>query len=143
MAETSAKGGLFLILLLLGGTGGVGYWNYQRNTAAENAEPRPFRGYATADLDKLIAAQKAEIARMRPVVERAEHSHAQVRGDGFLAEQVKEFERVHRQSTRERALSDQLTDLEVMQQQLDKERGRRAGEGEGKLMRVLRLAFTF
>ena len=143
MADTSAKGGLLLILLLLGGTGGVGYWNYQRNTAAENAEPRPFRGYATADLDKLIAAQKAEISRMRPVVEHAQHAHAEVRGDGFLAEQVKQFERVRRQSTREQALSDQLADLEVMQQQLEKERGRRAGEGEGKLMRVLRLAFTF
>ena len=143
MAATSAKGGLLLILLLLGGTSGVGYWNYQRNTAAENAEPRPFRGYATADLDKLIAAQKAEIARMQPVVDRARHTRAQVRSNGFIAEQVKEFERVHRQSDRERALSDQFSDLEVMEKQLEKERALRAGEGEGKLLRVLRLAFTF
>ena len=111
--------------------------------AAENSEPRPFRGYTTPDIDKMIAAQKAEIARMRPIVERAQHTRAQVRGDGFLAEQVKEFERVHRQSNRERALSDQLADLEVMQQQLEKERARRTGAGEGGFMRVLRLAFTF
>ncbi|HME70332.1 MAG TPA: hypothetical protein VKM54_10760 [Myxococcota bacterium] len=143
MAATSAKGGLLLILVLLGGAGGVGYWNYQKNTAAENSEPRPFRGYATADLDKMIVAQKAEIARMRPTVEQARLTHTEVRGNGFIADQVKEFERVHRQSTRERELTGQLADLEVMQQQLEKERAKRAGEGEGELMRVLRLAFTF
>lgn len=143
MAESSAKNGLLLILVLLAGAGGVGYWNYQRNVAAENREPRPFRGYATADLDKMIVAQKAEIARMKPVVERARLGHGEARSNGFIAEQVKEFERVHRQATRERDLSDRLADLEVMQQQLEKERAKRGGEGEGELLRILRLAFTF
>jgi hypothetical protein len=142
MAQTNVTGGILLILALLGGAGGVGYWNYQRNLAAENNEPRPFRGYTTPDIDKMIAAQKAEIARMRPVVDRAQRTRAQVRGDGFLGEQVKEFERVHRQSSRERALSDQLSDLEVVQQQLESERAKRTG-AEGRFMGVLRLAFTF
>ena len=143
MAENNAKGGLLLILVLLGGVGGVGYWNYQRNTAADNQEPRPFRSYATADLDKMLAAQKAEIARMQPLVERARLTHVEARGNGFIADQVKEFERVHRQSARERELSGQLTDLQLMQQQLETERSKRSGEGEGALMRVLKLAFTF
>jgi hypothetical protein len=143
MAATSAKGGLLLLLLLLGGTGGVGYWNYQRNVAKENSEPRPFRGYATPDLDKLIAAQKAEIDRMRPAVQRAEVSRAQARGDGFLGDQVREFERVHRHSEHTRELSGQLSDLEIMQQQLEKERALRVGEGQGALLNVLKLAFTF
>ena len=143
MAATSAKSGLLLILVLLGGAGGVGYWNYQRNIAAENSEPRPFRGYATADLDKMIAAQKAEIARIRPAAEQARLSHAEARGNGFLGDQVKEFERVHRQSTRTRELSEQPTDLEIMEQQLEKERAKRGGEGQGEFMRVLTLAFTF
>lgn len=143
MAANNAKGGLVLLLVLLGGVGGVGYWNYQRNTAAENQEPRPFRGYATADLDKMSAAQKGEIARMQPMVERSRLSHAEARGNGFIADQVNEFERVHRQSARERELSGQLADLQVMQQQLETERSKRTNEGEGALLRVLRLAFTF
>lgn len=143
MAESSAKNGLLLILVLLGAAGGVGYWNYQRNIAAENSEPRPFRSYATADLDKMLVAQKAEIARMRTAVENARLGHSEARGNGFIAEQVKEFERVHRQVSHERDLSDRLADVTVMQQQLEKERAKRAGEGEGELLRVLRLAFTF
>jgi hypothetical protein len=143
MAASDAKGGLLLILVLLVGVGGVGYWNYQRNLAAENSEPRPFRGYATADLDKMIAAQKAEITRLRPTVEQAQLSRTEARGNGLIGDQIKEFERVHRQSTRTRELSGQLTDLEIVQQQLEKERAKRAGEDQGELMHVLKLAFTF
>ncbi|HBZ71493.1 MAG TPA: hypothetical protein DEP35_17910 [Deltaproteobacteria bacterium] len=143
MAASNAKGGLLLLLLLVGGVGGVGYWNYQRHVEAENSEPRPFRGYATADLDKMIAAQKPEIARMRTVVENARLGRTEARSNGFIAEQVHEFERVHRESSRERELSERLADLEIMQQQLEKERAKRTGEGEGALQRVLRLAFTF
>jgi hypothetical protein len=143
MAATDTKSGLLLILVLLGAVGGVGYWNYQKNLAAESSEPRPFRGYATADLDKMIAAQKAEIARLRPTVEQAQLSRSEARGNGFIGDQIKEFERVHRQSTRTRELSGQLTDLEIVQQQLEKERAKRAGEGQGELMHVLKLAFTF
>ena len=143
MAASNTKNGLLLLLLLVGGVGGVGYWNYQRHIAAEDSEPRPFRGYATADLDKMIAAQKGEIARMRTTVEHARSGHTEARSNGFIAEQVHEFERVHRESSRERELSERLTDLEIMQQQLEKERSKRAGEGEGELQHVLRLAFTF
>ncbi len=143
MAASNAKSGLLLLLVLIGGAGGVGFWNYQRHIAAENSEPRPFRGYATADLDKMIAAQKGEIVRMRTAVEHARLGHTEARSNGFIAEQVQEFERVHRESSRERELSERLTDLEIMQQQLEKERAKRTGEGESELQRVLRLAFTF
>jgi hypothetical protein len=143
MAASGAQNKLLLLLLLLGAAGGVGFWNYQRNTAAENSEPRPFRGYATADLDRMIVAQKAEISRMQPLAERARHTHAEGRNNGFIAEQIREFERVHRESTREREISGQLSDLEVMEQQLEKERALRNGEGGGELLRVLRLSFTF
>jgi len=143
MAASGANNKLLLLLLLLGAAGGVGFWNYQRNTAAENSEPRPFRSYATADLDKMIVAQQAEIARMKPSAERARHTHSEGRNNGFIADQIREFERVHRESTREREISGQLTDLEVMEQQLEKERARRDEQGAGELLRVLRLSFTF
>ncbi|HYB12024.1 MAG TPA: hypothetical protein VEG67_01050 [Myxococcota bacterium] len=143
MAASNAKGSLLLLVLLLCGVGGVGFWNYQRHMAAENSEPRPFRGYATKDLDKMIGAQKAEIARMQGVVDHTRESRTAVRNNGFIAEQVQEFERIRRQSSRERELSGQLADLEATERQLEKERSLRSGEGEGELMRILRLAFTF
>jgi len=141
MAASGTKNKLLLFLLLLGAAGGVGFWNYQRNTAAENSEPRPFRGYATADLDKMIVAQKAEIARIKPFAEGARHTHTEGRNDGFIADQIREFERVHRESARGREIAGQLSDLEVMEQQLEKERALRNGQGE--VLRVLRLSFTF
>ncbi len=143
MAGSSSKNGLLLLLLLVAGAGGVGAWNYQRHAAEEAAEYRPFKGYATADLDKLIAAQRSEIARLRPRAAGARAVRADARSGGLIGDQVREFERVQRHAGRSRELSTQLTDLEVMLDQLEKERAKRGNDGESEAARVLRLAFTF
>ena len=143
MESSSSKNSLLLLLLLVAGAAGVGTWNYQRHAAAEAAEYRPFKGYATADLDKLIAAQRSEISRLRPRATGARASRTDARGGGLIGDQVREFERVQRHADRSRALSAQLTDLEVMLDQLEQERAKRGGEGESESARVLRLAFTF
>ena len=54
--------GPFLVALLLL-AGGAGAWNYRRNLALEEGEYRPYRGYATRDLDALIAASEQELGR--------------------------------------------------------------------------------
>jgi hypothetical protein len=127
MAQGSGSRAL-LLFVLLALAGGFGAWNYQRNVAAERAEPRPFRSYSDADLDSLTEAYRAEVdiytkryeARTGRKVSINEHVHTD--------QKLREFARVQRISQGTRDLASQLAKRHVAIEQLDAERRKRAEE---------------
>jgi hypothetical protein len=138
----SGKGGrgalaplLLLLLLLVGG----GAWNYQRNLARESQEDRPMRGYAEADLEKLLAAYRGEqdrLARRAGVTHRARESDSSGR---LVAENVREFERVQRQSLRVRDAQGDLAEAELMVARIEQELARRDQERDPTAVLIRRL----
>jgi hypothetical protein len=58
---------VFLLIVLVVGLGGAGYYNYQRNAAmdADLAENRPYRAVPSADLAKIIASTQKDVARRK------------------------------------------------------------------------------
>lgn len=58
---------ILLLLVLVVGVVGGGYYNYQRNAGleADLHKPRPYAKFATADIVKLIAAYQKEIQRKK------------------------------------------------------------------------------
>ena len=138
----SEKGGrgalvplLILLLLLVGG----GTWNYQRNLARESQEDRPMRGYAEADLEKLLAAYKGEQQRLS---RRSDTTHLagerNSSGKG-VAENVREFERVQRQSSRVRDAHGDLAETELMVARIEQELARRDSERDPTAVMIRRI----
>src|SRR5262245_9596879 len=58
---------LLLLIVLVVGLAGTGYWNYQRNAGMDSdlAENRPYRAVPTADLNQIVAKTKKDIARAK------------------------------------------------------------------------------
>jgi len=138
-SERGSASGLVLVLLLLVGTIG---WNYHRNLEAEAREFRPYRGYAEADIEALIAAFE-EVAeesgsRYHGVAER--RTRPQAAGD--VMGSVKEFERVQKAGRATRDAREQYANARASLEVLRTERSRRAAE-RSKLRVYLRRAFTF
>jgi hypothetical protein len=96
------------LLAVLAVLGAAGAWNYQRNVAKEASEPRPFRGYADADLVSLQGAYEAEIAALERRYAAAKSSQAPAPKGQLLGEQVRDFERA---SARGRTIRDAGGDL--------------------------------
>lgn len=96
------------LLALLAVLGAGGAWNYQRNVAKEAAEPRPYRGYADADLVSLKGAYEAEITALERRYASAKSSKAPAPAGRLLGEQVRDFERA---SARGRTIRDAGGDL--------------------------------
>lgn len=127
---------LLLVLLAVGTT-----WNYRRNVAAENTQPRPYRSYSDADLDALIHAYRGEIDGLKTRYEKASGHKIQARDQGYLGDQIQEFERVRHASEAVRAIGFQVAEREGMLRALEKERKARAGDSHGWKL-LLRRAFT-
>jgi hypothetical protein len=124
----SEKGGrgallplLILLLLLVGG----GTWNYRRNLARENQEDRPLRGYAEVDLEKLLTAYEQEQARAAKRAGATPRARVSEGSGGLVGENVREFERVQRQSQRLRDANGELAESELMVAQIQRELQRR------------------
>ena len=109
---------LVLFALLVGG----GAWNYHRNLERESREDRPMRGYAEADLKKLLAAyeqEQARLARRAGATPRAQV--VQPAAGQLVGENVRDFERVQRQSRRVRDANGDLAESELMVKQIERE----------------------
>jgi hypothetical protein len=138
----SEKGGsgallplLVLLLLLVGG----GAWNYHRNLERESGEDRPLRGYAEADLEKLLAAYEQEqerLARRAGATPRAKTSEA---SGGLVGENVREFERVQRASRRVRDANGDLAESELMVARIQQELQRRDQERDPMALLIRRV----
>lgn len=129
MASGRAGSQILLLMVLLALLGGLGTWNYRRNVAAEEAEYRPYRGYATEQVEQLLAAYREELAAAEAGRQRAARVRVDVRDGGLVGEQVREFERVQRASRSKRAWGSRVAELEVAVEELEEERARRGGGG--------------
>jgi cell fate (sporulation/competence/biofilm development) regulator YlbF (YheA/YmcA/DUF963 family) len=138
-----SKFGQFVLLLVLVGilaSGGI--WNYRRNLEAESREPRPYKGYAEADLQKLVDAYKLEIDALAKRYERASGKRINVRDGGHISEQLEEFERVQRYSQAVRQIGYRLSEREAEMKMLEQERTRRVRDRD-ELRTFLRRVFTY
>ena len=130
-----------LLLVLLGIIGGAGYWNYQRNLALEDTEPRPYKSYALADLEELRAAYQAEVDRHSARYTASKSRAVTVRDDGHLGERVGEFERVQQISVGKRKIASDYARNQVQLDAVNAELGLR-GELGSEWQQIFRLATT-
>jgi hypothetical protein len=138
-SETGGRGALLPLLAVLLLLGGGGAWNYSRNLARESQEDRPLRGYAEADLEKLLAAYEKEqqrAARRAGATPRAEVKDAPGQ---LVAEKVREFERVQRASARVRDANGDLAETELMIERIQQELAHRDQERDPTAVFVRRL----
>jgi hypothetical protein len=118
---------------------GAAAWNYQRNLAAERERPRPFRGYADAELDALEGAYRSELGAWRARHASAREGRQGVRERGLLDERIDEFERAHREGRRERALGAEVAEREAALRELVEERRLRRAESDALALHLRRL----
>jgi hypothetical protein len=131
---------LMPLLVLLAALGAGGYWNYQRNLAKENAEPRPFRGYGEAELRALADAYQAEVQAHQKRYDAARASERTEGGGQLLDEKVRAFERA---SARGRTIRDAGGDLAEREAALADVRKELARRGGSPLQLHLKRLLTF
>ena len=119
------KGRLLPLVLLLAILAGGGAWNYQRALEAEATTPRPYRGYATADLETLAGAYEAELEVLRRRAAQQPATRAASGSGGFG-----EFERVQGQSRAARSLFREIYERETALSAIERERSQRAREAD-------------
>ena len=130
MTKSSGKGKpRLLLLILLGILAGAGGWNYKRNLAIEEAEPRPYRSYTFTQLDDLRAAYQHEVDAQSRHYKAASSQKVAVRGGGLIGDQVNEFERVQRISQGKRDIASQYAKNQVRLDSVTAEIAKRATDG--------------
>jgi hypothetical protein len=114
---------VWALLLLLVGLVGAGAYNYQRNLKAEQAREakRPLHGYAKADLEKLAAAYRQEVAKQSARYQAAKGTRSGVRNHELLGAQVNEFERVAKESDAVREIGAVLSEREAALKDVENE----------------------
>jgi hypothetical protein len=127
--QGGASFGLVLAIVLVLAAGGV--WNYRRNLAAEQAAraQRPLSGYATADLQALADAYRAEVAQLSGRYDAARGQRVGTAERGFFGDQIEEYERVRRRSGQRREAGAELGQAEAALQDVEDELRARGGEG--------------
>jgi hypothetical protein len=98
-----------MLLVLLAILGGAGSWNYKRNLAAEEAQPRPYKSYSDEQLDQLLTAYRGQIDELSSRYEEASGSRARQHDVQLLGEAVEQFNRVQRNSRAVRDLGSLLS----------------------------------
>jgi hypothetical protein len=116
---------LLLVLLLLCGAGA---WNYRRNLALESQAERPFRSYAEADLERLLAAYEQEAERAQRRAAATRRASVKEMPVGLVGEKAREFERVQRASQRVRDAKGDLAESELMVERIGQELRHRDAE---------------
>ncbi len=139
-----AGGVLVLLLLAIVALAAAGGWNYRRNLEAEQraASARPLHSYSTGDLEALADAYRQEIATHAAKYASQKSQRAEARDRAYFDEQVHEFEKVQKHSTRVREAGAAVSVREAELARVEAELRARGGV-EGDLDRQLRLLFTF
>src|SRR5690606_7561899 len=116
-----------LVLAALAG----GAWNYRRNLAAEQAAraQRPLSGYATADLEALAEAYRAEVRRLSDRYDAARGRRVDAEQRAFFGDQIAEYERVRRASGQRRQAGATLGETEAVLRDVEQELRARGAEG--------------
>jgi len=130
------KSRLLPLAVLLAILGGAGAWNYQRALEAEAATPRPYRGFATVDLESLAGAYELELEALRRRAAGAPATRTAAGSDRFG-----EFERVQRESRAVRSLAREISEREIALAAIERERSQRVRESD-RLGLFLRRVFS-
>ncbi|HEY8154170.1 MAG TPA: hypothetical protein VII72_08595 [Myxococcota bacterium] len=138
-SESGGRGALIPLLAVLLLLGGGGAWNYSRNLARESQEDRPMRGYAEADLEKLLAAYQKEQVRLARRAGATPRATAKDAPGQLVGEKVREFERVQRASQRVRDANGDLAETELMVERIEQELARRDQERDPTAVFIRRL----
>ena len=139
MASENGRGAVIPLLALLLLLGGGGAWNYSRNLERESQEDRPLRGYAEADLEKLLAAYQKEqegATRRAGATQRATPKDAPGQ---LVGEKVHEFERVQRASQRVRDANGDIAEIDLMLERIQQELQRRDQERDPMALFIRRV----
>jgi len=119
------------VVVLLVVIGGAGAWNYQRNLAAEEALPRPWKGYAIEDIQALKEAYTEEIEQYSKQWDAARRQRVQARDRDLVGDAAREFERVQGQAQRVRELGRELAEREATLEEIEEEIRLRKQLGSG------------
>lgn len=138
-SEKGGRGALLPLLALLLLLAGGGAWNYQRNLARESQEDRPLRGYAEADLEKLLSAYEQEVKRLSSRAGATKRASARDLPGQLVGEKAREFERVQRASARVRDANGDVAEAELMVARISQELSRRGGERDPMAVFLRRL----
>lgn len=130
---------LLLVLVLLVLLGGAGAWNYNRNLAAEEAVPRPWKGYSDADLQAMADAYRQEVEQYSKRWDAARGQRAQVRDRDLVGDAAREFERVQEQGRHVRELKGAMAERQVVLQEIREEIRLREKLGAGWVLHWRRL----
>lgn len=146
MDRRRGQAGGVLVAALLGIVvlAAAGGWNYRRNLEAEqrDASARPLHGYSTGDLEALADAYRQEISAHAGRYASQKNTRAEARDRAHFDEQVDEFEKVQKHSTRVREAGAEVSVREAELARVEAELRARGGV-ESDLDRHLRLLFTF
>jgi uncharacterized protein HemX len=136
--QGNAAASLLLLLVILLGAGGYNYWrNYQEELKEER--PRPFRTYETTDLESLRGAYDAEVSQAESRFASQNRQRVRPTGQGLMAENVEEFERVKRSSGRLRELMADVAENEARLREIDAELTYRSAQLSGLKLHMKRL----
>jgi hypothetical protein len=126
-----------LLVLLIGG-GGYNYW---RNLEQEKREarPRPFESYATPDLESLRGAYAQEVSTAQSRFDAQQRRRVRASGNGLIGEQIEEFERVKRSTSKLRDLQAEVAESEARLREIDYELGFRRAQLSGLKLHLKRL----
>jgi len=126
------------LLVLLAGLGG---YNYHRNMMLEqqDSRPRPFEGYASADLEALRDAYTGEAARNQKRYDSRDRMRVRASGEGLMDERLDEFERIQRNSSALRAIGGQVAEQEARVREIDAELEVRSSMKSGMELHLERL----
>jgi hypothetical protein len=124
-----------LLLVILAGLIGAGAWNYDRNLRKEEAAPRPYRGYADAQLTALLDAYEKELEGLRG---RASAGGVAAGGQRLM-DNVVAFERTRAAADAARMQQGDLAQREAIVRELRKEQQTRAQVGSGMAVHLRRL----
>jgi hypothetical protein len=137
--ESGGRGALVPLLVLLLLLGGAGGWNYHRNVERESQVDRPYRSYAEADLEKLLAAYEQEAERASRRAGATRRASVRESQGQLVGESVREFERVQRANRRVRDAQGDLAESELMVERISKEIAHRDQERDPTALFLRRL----
>ena len=134
MRRQAGFGSAFMLLVIVVAAIGAGAWNYQRNLKLEQASraARPLSGYSTEDLEALADAYRGEVASRSARYEGAKGQRAEARERAYFDQQVQEFEKVQRQSSKARDAGGELAVREAALRDVEAELAARGSDGSSE-----------
>jgi len=117
---------ILVLLVLVLGTVGAGYYNYQRNAAmdADLAEQRPYRAVPTPELVKLIASTQKDIQRQKGAVASAPHGASAIdaKDSSDVGGKAQAFAGFQRENERWKAQRGAVIEQEILLKDLQHEK---------------------